>query len=67
MNHLKIKIHFLTFCKVDCNPGAKKMHAIIVLISSITAYIIRVEVELRHDGQAEQHKPHAALPQQQAS
>lgn len=30
-------------------------------------YISRVEVELAHDGHAEQHREHAALPQQQAN
>jgi len=38
--------------------------------SNIIAYITRVAVELRqdeHELQAEQHAPHAALPQQAAS
>lgn len=35
--------------------------------SSITAYMSRVDVELAHDGQAEQQSEHAALPQQHAS
>jgi hypothetical protein len=43
------------------------MHAAIVPSSNITAYIMRVDVELRHDGHAEQHRLHAALPQQHAS
>lgn len=43
------------------------MQAAMVPSSSMTAYIIRVDVELRHDGQAEQHKLQAALPQQQAN
>lgn len=43
------------------------MQAATVPSSSITAYMMRVDVELRHDGQAEQHNPQAALPQQHAS
>lgn len=43
------------------------MHAIIVPANNITAYIILVDVELRHDGQAVQQREHAALPQQHAS
>lgn len=43
------------------------MQAVIVPTSNMIAYIMRVEVELRHEGQAVQHNPHAALPQQQAS
>lgn len=43
------------------------MQAVIVTSSNITAYIIRVDVEFLHVGQAEQHKLQAALPQQQAS
>lgn len=41
--------------------------AAIMTSSSITAYMSRVEVELAHDGHAEQHSEHAALPQQHAS
>lgn len=43
------------------------MHAVMVPTSNMMAYMSRVEVEFRHDGHAEQHKEHAALPQQQAS
>lgn len=43
------------------------MQAAIITSSSMTAYMSRVEVELAHDGHAEQHKEHAALPQQHAS
>lgn len=39
----------------------------IVPTNNIIAYIIRVEVEFRHEGHAEQHNEQAALPQQQAS
>jgi hypothetical protein len=35
--------------------------------NNINAYINRVEVELRHDGQAEQHSEHAVPVQQHAS
>ena len=43
------------------------MQAAMVPKSSITAYMMRVDVELRHDGHAEQQRLHAALPQQHAS
>jgi len=43
------------------------MHDTTVVNNSIKAYIIRVDVEFLHDGQAAQHKLQAALPQQQAS
>ena len=33
----------------------------------MTMYIIRVDVEFRHDGQAVQHNWHAEVPQQQAN
>ena len=43
------------------------MHAIIVPTSNTIAYATRVDVELLHDGHALQHRPHAALPKQQAA
>lgn len=57
----------LTFLSASCNPGAKVIQAAIVLSNSMIAYMILVDVELRHDGQAEQHNEHAALPQQHAN
>lgn len=55
-----------TFFKSSCSPGASMIHPTTVPNRSMMAYIIRVDVELRHAGQAV-HKEHAALPQQQAS
>ena len=52
------------FC---CIPGANMMHDTIEPKSNMIAYIMRVDVEFRHDGIHEQHKLHAALPQQHAS
>lgn len=69
-NNKIIIIYFvwsLTFRRESCNPGASEMHANIVPNNNIKAYIILVDVELRHDGQALQHNEHAALPQQQAN
>lgn len=43
------------------------MQATKVPTKSITAYMMRVVVEFRAVGQAEQHSEHAALPQQHAS
>ncbi len=43
------------------------MHDMTVPTINMIAYIIRVDVELRHDGQAAQHNEQAALPQHQAS
>lgn len=43
------------------------MQAVTVPTSNMMAYMRRDEVELRHDGQAEQHSEQAALPQQQAN
>lgn len=57
----------LTFLSVSCKPGERVIQAAIVPNSNIKAYIILVDVELRHDGQALQHNEQAALPQQQAS
>lgn len=56
-----------TFLSVSCSPGASVMQAATVPSRSITAYMMRVDVELRQDGHAEQHRPHAALPQQHAN
>lgn len=42
------------------------MHPTTVPNKSITAYIMRVDVELRHAGHAA-HREHAVLPQQHAS
>lgn len=43
------------------------MQATIVPTNSIRAYMILEDVEFLHEGHAEQHREHAALPQQQAS
>lgn len=43
------------------------MHATTVISNNIRVYMSRVEVELAQEGHAEQHREHAALPQQQAS
>lgn len=43
------------------------MQAAMVLNSSMTAYMIRVDVEFRQDGHAEQHRLQAADPQQHAN
>lgn len=43
------------------------MHAATVEISNMSVYMRRDDVELVHDGHAEQHREHAVLPQQQAS
>ena len=43
------------------------MHAAIVPTNSIRAYMTLDDVELRHEGHAEQHKEQAVLPQQHAS
>lgn len=43
------------------------IHAVTAPNNNISAYIIRVDVEFLHDGQAEQHREHAVLPQQHAS
>lgn len=63
----KIKFLFHTDCKKPSNPGASIIQATIVPINNIIAYIIRVEVEFRHDGHAAQHNEQAALPQHHAS
>lgn len=64
---MKRKKVYRTFLKESCNPGDNVIHAAIVPNSSKSAYIIRVEVEFRHDGQALQHNEQAVLPQQHAS
>lgn len=56
-----------TFLNASCKPGDNVIAAAMVDKSSIKAYIIRLEVEFLHDGHAEQHREHAALPQQHAS
>ncbi|KAG7174202.1 hypothetical protein Hamer_G003106 [Homarus americanus] len=63
---LRLKLIVSTY-KEFSSPGESIIQATIVPISIMTAYIMRVEVEFLHDGQAEQHKLHAADPQQQAS
>lgn len=57
----------LTFFKTSCNPGDKVIQATTVPTNNIIAYISREDVEFLHDGHAEQHREHAALPQQQAN
>lgn len=56
-----------TFFNSASSPGASVMLAVTITNSSITAYMSRVDVELAHDGQAEQQSEHAALPQQHAN
>ena len=41
------------------------MHAATVEINNMRVYMRRDDVELVHDGHAEQHSEHAVLPQQQ--
>ena len=41
-----------TFCMADASPGLNIIHATIVPSNNITAYIILVDVEFLHDGQA---------------
>lgn len=60
-------MYFYTFFNWSCNPGARVIAANIIVTTIIIVYIRRVEVELEHDGQAEQHSEQAALPQQHAS
>lgn len=43
------------------------MQATTITSSSMSVYMRRVDVELAHDGHAEQHREHAALPQQHAN
>lgn len=57
----------LTFFKASCRPGANVIQAAIVPINNIIAYIILVDVEFLHDGQAEQHNEQAADVQQQVT
>lgn len=59
--------HYVTFRNSLCKPGASVMQATTITSSSISVYMSRVEVELAHDGHAEQHSEHAALPQQHAN
>lgn len=49
------------------SPGARVIPAEMAPNSIIMAYINRVEVEFRHDGQAAQHREHAVPVQQQAN
>lgn len=51
---------------VSCKPGIRVIPATMAPTNNMTAYIIRVEVELRHDGHAEQHSENAVPVQQQA-
>lgn len=55
-----------TFFNWSCNPGARVTQATIIISSNMTVYMSREDVELVHDGQAEQHNEHAALVQQHA-
>ena len=57
----------ITFAKESCNPGDNIIQATAVPSRSIMAYIILVEVEFLHDGQAAQQSWQAAEPQQQAN
>ena len=48
-------------------PGANMTQDITNPSKRNKVYMMRDDVEERHDGQALQHKPHAALPKQQAT
>ena len=62
-----LNVGILTLCSADCKPGASIIQATNVPASRTRAYAIRVAVEFLHDGHAEQHRLHAALPKQQAN
>ena len=47
--------------------GLSMMHEMMVPMRRKTAYTILVTTELRVEGQALQHKEHAALPKQHAT
>lgn len=49
------------------SPGARAMPDTMAPINNINAYIKRDDVELRHDGHAEQHNEQAVPVQQQAN
>ena len=56
-----------TFCNFASMSGSIMIHPVKVVKTNIKAYMIRVEVEFRHEGHAEQQSEHAAEEQQQAS
>ena len=56
----------LTSDSFACIQGLSMRQAVTVPTRSISAYMMRVVVELRELGQAAQHKEHAVLPKQHA-
>ena len=52
-----------TLARVDCRPGLSMMQARTVNTMRMMAYMMREEELFLQDGQAEQHRLQAALPQ----